>query len=101
MAPPSAFHPLFQIGLVPLHHVLIVRPHTTHQNIRVGCMKDSTNCRAQAEAFRALAKSQEGEPDRAILLQLSQAWDLLAGAWDSLSSELEPAHQRLGPRRAK
>jgi hypothetical protein len=56
-------------------------------------MKDSANCRAQAEAFRALARSQEDEPGRVILLQLSQAWDLLAGAWDSLSEEL---HQRSG-----
>jgi hypothetical protein len=51
-------------------------------------MKDSVNCRAQAEAFRALAQRQEDEPGRVILLQLSQAWELLAGAWDTLSSEL-------------
>ena len=56
-------------------------------------MKDSTKCRAQAKAFRALAQRQADEPDKAVLLQLSQAWDLLAGAWDSLSAEL---HQRSG-----
>jgi len=56
-------------------------------------MKDSTNCRAQAEAFRSLAQSQPETPDRAVLLQLSQAWDLLAGAWDSLAVEL---NQRTG-----
>jgi hypothetical protein len=56
-------------------------------------MQDSTNCRAQAEAFRSLAQGQKDEPERAVLLQLSQAWDLLAGAWDSLSAEL---HQRSG-----
>ena len=56
-------------------------------------MKDSTNCRAQAEAFRSLAQGKHDEPDRAVLLQLSQAWDMLAGAWDSLATEL---HQRSG-----
>ena len=54
-------------------------------------MKDSTNCRAQAEAFRVLAQTLEEEQGRAILLQLSQAWDLLAGAWDSLAAGLGPA----------
>jgi hypothetical protein len=52
-------------------------------------MKDSTNCRVQAEAFRALAQSQPDDPDHAVLLQLSQAWDLLAGAWDSLAVEMQ------------
>jgi hypothetical protein len=57
-------------------------------------MKDSMNCRAQADAFRALAQRQEDEPGRVILLQLSQAWDLLAGAWDSLSVELQQGSDR-------
>ena len=57
-------------------------------------MKDSVNCRMQADAFRALAQNLEDEPSRAILLQLSQARDLLAGAWDSLSAELGPVRQR-------
>jgi hypothetical protein len=52
-------------------------------------MKDSTNCRAQAEAFRTLAQSQPDDPDHEVLLQLSQAWDLLAGAWDSLAVEMQ------------
>ena len=51
-------------------------------------MKDAMNCRAQAETFRALAQASQDESGRAVLLQLSQAWDLLAGAWDSLSAEL-------------
>ena len=62
-------------------------------------MKDSMNCRKQAEAFRALAQDVNDEPGRAVLLQLSQAWELLAGAWDSLSSEMEPVRKR--PRRAE
>jgi hypothetical protein len=57
-------------------------------------MKDSTNCRAQADAFRVLAQTQTDESGREILLQLSQAWELLAGAWDTLSVELGPAGQR-------
>lgn len=60
-------------------------------------MKDSLNCRRQAEAFRALAQAQTDEPGREVLLQLSQAWELLAGAWDSLSSELAPGRQLSAP----
>jgi hypothetical protein len=56
-------------------------------------MKDSTNCRAQADAFRVLAQTQADESGREILLQLSQAWELLVGAWDTLSVELGPASQ--------
>jgi hypothetical protein len=58
--------------------------------------KDSRNCRAQADAFRMLAETQIDEPGREILLQLSQAWDVLAGAWDTLSAELGPASQHTG-----
>jgi hypothetical protein len=60
-------------------------------------MKDSTNCRAQADAFRVLAQTQADESGREILLQLSQAWELLAGAWDTLSAELGPGGQRSRP----
>jgi len=50
-------------------------------------MQASTDFHAEAEQFRSRAGTTQAEQSRLLLLQLSQAWDALAHAWDSLPAE--------------
>jgi hypothetical protein len=51
-------------------------------------MQTSMDFHAEADSFRFRAQTIEAEQSRFLLLQLSQAWETLAEAWD----RLPPAH---------